>query len=388
MSNLESQPIQRVCTSGGEPDTQRATEKLTAERHTTEGQTTKGRTTSTSDTYADVEIITHREVPLGGPRAMPVRRTLPQKKRSLIGAWCFADHYGPSDVSSTGGMDVAPHPHTGLQTVSWLFEGKIEHIDSGDNRGMVLPGEVNLMTSGAGICHSETSPSDVTTLHGVQLWVALPNSVRSTAPRALDHYAPTPCPLEGGSALVFIGSLAGATSPIETHTPLLGAELTVDPHSTITLDVDPDFEHGLLVDEGNIVLENTPIPVSAIGYTGIGATRLRIRNESDSPARLVLLGGEPFPEDIVMWWNFVGRSSEEITEFRDQWQARTERFGDVKDYVGHGGPGKNADGLSWLPAPKLPNGVIKPRTNPEPHARANLPEPGERTETVTTKESR
>lgn len=368
MSNLDPQPLEQVCTSGGEPDTDRGN---------------AASATPAGNDYADVEIITHREVPLGGPRAMPVRRTLPQKKRSLIGAWCFADHYGPSDVSATGGMDVAPHPHTGLQTVSWLFEGKIEHIDSGDNRGMVLPGEVNLMTSGAGICHSETSTPDVTTLHGVQLWLALPDDVRSTAPRALDHYVPQPVSIEGGSALVFIGSLAGSTSPIKTHSPLLGAELKVEPHSAITLEVNPEFEHGLLVDEGDVTLENTPVPVSAIGYTGIGATTLRIRNDSADPARLVLLGGEPFPEEIVMWWNFLGRSSEEIAEYREQWQARTERFGEVKNYEGHGGPNKNADGLSWLPAPDLPNVTIKPRKNPAPHARADLPEPGERTETVT-----
>ncbi|WP_343232076.1 pirin family protein, partial [Mycolicibacterium sp. CBMA 361] len=117
-----------------------------------------------------IEILEPREVPLGGPRAMQVRRTLPQRERSLVGAWCFVDHYGPEDVRTRPGMDVAPHPHTGLQTVSWLFSGEIEHRDSHGMHEMVRPGELNLMSAGAGICHSEVSTPATTILHGVQLW--------------------------------------------------------------------------------------------------------------------------------------------------------------------------------------------------------------------------
>lgn len=353
MSNTDAHPSEILCRGGGCADA-----------------------ISAAAGYVPVEIITARDVPLGGPRAMNVRRTLPQRKRSLIGAWCFADHYGPDDVSRTGGMDVAPHPHTGLQTVSWLFEGSIAHIDSGGNSGTVLPGEVNLMTAGAGICHSETSTKDVSTLHGVQLWVALPESARTTAPRAFEHYTPPVTDLDGGSAVVFLGDLAGCHSPVETFTPLLGAELRIDPHAEITVEVQESFEHGLLVDAGNITLEGVSIPRAGIGYTGVGAHTLHIRNDSDDPARAILLGGEPFAEDIVIWWNFVGRSSEEIAEYRKQWQQRTERFGQVEGYVGHGGPDQNADGMSWLPAPRLPNGIIKARKNPSPEARPDLPEPG------------
>ena len=138
---------------------------------------------------AEVEVMVPREVPLGGPRAMHVRRTLPQRHRSLIGAWCFLDHYGPDEVADTGGMSVAPHPHTGLQTVSWLFTGEVEHRDSAGNHAMVRPGELNLMTAGRGISHSEVSPPTTTTLHGAQLWLALPESARHTDP-GFDHYAP------------------------------------------------------------------------------------------------------------------------------------------------------------------------------------------------------
>lgn len=207
---------------------------------------------------AKVEIITARDVPLGGPRAMTVRRTLPQRQRSLIGAWCFVDHYGPDDVSVSGGMDVAPHPHTGLQTVSWLFEGAITHHDSGDHHAVVLPGEVNLMTAGAGICHSEVSTQDTTTLHGVQLWTVMPDADRH-GPRRFDHHAPDPVRFDGGEALVFLGSLLGDTSPVTTFTPLVGAEIRLEAGASISIEVDPSHEHGLLLDAGDIDLEGIPV---------------------------------------------------------------------------------------------------------------------------------
>lgn len=347
MSNVEPHPDEVLCHSDGE---------------TSDDAVRAG--------GAPVEIITAREVPLGGPRAMTVRRTLPQRKRSLIGAWCFVDHYGPDDVARSGGMDVAPHPHTGLQTVSWLFDGEIQHIDSGGNRGIVRPGEVNLMTSGAGICHSETSTPSTSALHGVQLWVALPDSARDATPRHFEHFVPDTTTFDGGEALVFLGDLLGSRSPVETFTPLLGAEIRLDAGAEVTVDVNPEFEHGLLVDSGDIELEGVGVPVAAIGYTGIGAHSLTLRNASDAPARLILIGGEPFAEEIIMWWNFVGRTSEEIAEYREQWQARTDRFGVVEGYVGHGGPDANAQGMAWLPAPELPNTHLKPRKNPSPHARA------------------
>ena len=312
---------------------------------------------------ARVEIITSRAVPLGGPRAMTVRRTLPQKQRSLIGAWCFLDHYGPDDVSATGGMDVAPHPHTGLQTVSWLFEGAITHHDSGDNHAVVRPGEVNLMTSGGGICHSEVTTQATTTLHGVQLWTVLPDADRH-GPRRFDHHAPAPVLFDGGSALVFLGSLLGSTSPVSTFSPLVGAELRLDAGASISIDVDPTYEHGLLLDAGDIDLEGVPVAPAELAYTGTGETTLRIRNNGDTPARMVLIGGEPFDEEIVMWWNFIGRTYAEIEEFRAEWEDEAERFGVTDGYISH-----DPDGLTRLPAPELPNAHIRPRRNPSPVAR-------------------
>ncbi|NKS17425.1 pirin family protein [Rhodococcus hoagii] len=327
MSNVEAEPIEIECENGP-------------------------RAGATGRPLA--EIITSREVPLGGPRAMPVRRTLPQRQRSLIGAWCFADHYGPDDVAQTGGMDVAPHPHTGLQTVSWLFTGEIEHRDSLGMHATVRPGEVNLMTGGRGICHSEVSTPETTILHGVQLWVALPDAARD-APRNFEHYVPPVAPLTGGSVRVFLGSLAGSQSPVHTFTPLLGAEVTLKPRAEVRLDVDPTFEHGVLVDAGAIGVEGLELARADLGYVGTGASDLTLVNRTDEPARVVLLGGEPFGEEIVMWWNFVGRSHEEIEQFRAEWQAESDRFGAVHGYEGT---------VQRLPAPPLPNARIKPRQNP------------------------
>ncbi|MEU5840564.1 pirin family protein [Rhodococcus sp. NPDC047139] len=301
-----------------------------------------------------VEIITAREVPLGGPRAMSVRRTLPQRQRSLIGAWCFVDHYGPDDVTRTGGMDVAPHPHTGLQTVSWLFTGEIEHRDSHGVHALVKPGEVNLMTGGHGICHSEVSTPTTSTLHGVQLWVALPDAHRD-APRDFQHHVPPVVAMPGAAVRVFLGSLAGRSSPVETYTPLLGAEIVLEPAATITLDVDHSFEHGVLVDTGAVALFDAVLERSTLGCIGTGVPALELTNTTDEPARVVLLGGTPFGEEIVMWWNFVGRDHDEIVAFRDEWERESDRFGSVAGYTGK---------VDRLPAPPLPHARIRPRRNP------------------------
>jgi redox-sensitive bicupin YhaK (pirin superfamily) len=299
-----------------------------------------------------VDVLSARDVPLGGPRALHVRRTLPQRARTLIGAWCFADHYGPVDATAVGGMNVPPHPHTGLQTVSWLFSGEIEHRDTLGTRALIRPGEMNLMTGGYGIAHSEVSTPNTTVIHGVQLWVALPEEHRNTA-RDFQHHVPETVRVDGAEIKVFLGSLAGSTSPVRTFTPLLGAEIMLEPRATVTLAVDSAFEHGLLVDSGDVRLIDTVLRTAELGYVPCGADTLTVANESDVPARTILLGGPPFAEEIVMWWNFIGRSHEDIVRAREEWQAGSDRFGEVE-----GCPGRR------LPAPALPNAVIMPRGNP------------------------
>jgi quercetin 2,3-dioxygenase len=298
-----------------------------------------------------IEVLQPREVPLGGPRAIRVQRTLPQRQRSLIGAWCFIDHYGPV----TGRMDVPPHPHTGLQTVSWLFSGEVEHRDSAGVHALVRPGELNLMTAGAGICHSEVSVQPGAVLHGVQLWVALPDSDRDTG-RSFAHHVPDPVALPGAVARVFLGELAGNRSPVHTFTPLLGAQIDLDGEAELHIDVDPAFEHGVLCDSGTVALSGTPLAVGDLGYQGPGSATLHLRNVGDRRARVVLLGGSPFTEELLMWWNFVGRNHDEIVRYRQLWEDTDGRFGAVEGYRGS---------VTRLPAPPLPATRLRPR--PTPH---------------------
>jgi redox-sensitive bicupin YhaK (pirin superfamily) len=305
------------------------------------------------ETVVHVEVITPREVPLGGPRAMTVRRTLPQRQRSLIGAWCFVDHYGPDEVAQSGGMLVPPHPHAGLQTVSWLFAGEVEHRDSSRAHAVVRPGEVNLMTAGHGVCHSEVSTSETTQLHGVQLWVALPESAREVD-RGFERHVTTPIDLGGAVLRVFLGTVAGFTSPVHTFSPILGAELVLAPGARINLYVDPTFEHGVLVDSGHVELAGTSLRRSELGYVGTGVSQLTLSDIGGEGARLVLLGGVPFGEEIVMWWNFVGRTHDDIAAMRDAWQSESDRFGQVEGYVGN---------PQRLPAPDLPHVTLRPRAN-------------------------
>ena len=309
----------------------------------------------TASPAAAIEIMTPRDVPLGGPRAMRVRRTLPQRERSLIGAWCFVDHYGPDLVADSGGMVVPPHPHTGLQTVSWLFTGEVEHRDSAGHHAMVRPGEVNLMTAGRGISHSEVSPPTTTTLHGAQLWVALPQDARFVDP-GFAHHAPEPVVGDGYEARVFLGSLLGDTSPVTTYTALLGVELLLDPATTLTLDVDPSYELGVLVDSGVVSLGDVEATPSDLAFVPPGASTLTLTSR-DEPVRLLLLGGPPFGESIVMWWNIVARTHEEVVEWRSRWQDQITDTGLVDGWFGV----PVGDERAPIPAPPLPNARLKER---------------------------
>lgn len=327
MSNVETDPSERVCEAGpaGGP-----------------------------------ELIEPRLVPLGGPRAMTVRRTLPARARSMIGPFCFADHYGPDDIAATGGMDVAPHPHIGLQTVTWLFDGAVLHRDALGSVQVIEPGRLNLMTAGAGICHSEEGTvrrfPDQRVLRGVQLWTALPESARHGA-GAFEHVADVPVVAVGEATVrVFMGSFAGTGSPARAFSPLVAAQVDLPPGARVTLPVEAGFEHGVLVDEGEVTVAGHEVAPAWLAYLPPGSTEL-VLAAGAVPARLVLLGGEPFGEQILMWWNFVGRTHEEVVEARRAWQAAiagepdgVARFGRV---VGYDGPP--------LPAPVLPAVRLKPR---------------------------
>lgn len=286
---------------------------------------------------------------------MTVRRTLPGRGRTTIGAWCFVDHFGPDLVERSGGMLVAPHPHTGLQTVSWLFQGEVEHRDSVGSHQLINPGEVNLMTAGRGISHSEVSTPGNDYLHGVQLWTALPNAHRHVAP-FFEHHVAERVQLGEADALVFVGELAGVSAPTTTFSPLLGAEVTAPAHTSFTIPVRDDFEHGVLVDTGSITLNGEAVAKDSLGFVETGSTELRITS-GDEPVRLVLLGGTPFTEELVMWWNFIGRTHDEIVDFRNQWEHDV-----VEQHDPHGIFGTVDYPGTVIPAPEMPHVRLRART--------------------------
>jgi|SRR5580765_5816499 len=288
------------------------------------------------------EVFTGREVMLGESK---VRRLLPNLGRRLVGPWCFVDHYGPDDIANEPGMQVPPHPHIGLQTVSWLLDGTVRHRDSLGSDEVLRPGTLGLMTSGRGITHAEQSPvPHPAQLHGVQLWVALPDADRAIAPVWEFH---DDLPVDGG-VTVIMGELGGARSGGTAHSPMLGAEVALEPGGQIRVPLEPGFEHAVLVMSGDISVDEHDLGVGAMLYLGCARRELRFR--SDAGARAMLLGGAPFEEQVVMWWNFVGRSNDEIVAARAAWEQNTsDQFPDVAGF----------DGFR-LPAPALPPGQLKP----------------------------
>jgi quercetin 2,3-dioxygenase len=292
-------------------------------------------------------LLTARRVYLG--KTTEVARALPDAQIRMIGAWCFLDHYGPEDVRDSPGMQVWAHPHTGLRTVSWLLDGEVEHRDSLGSRARVRPGELHIMTAGRGIVHSELSqPDKPPSLHGVQLWVALPDFDRNTEPRFESHLELPSITRPGITGKVLIGELEGVRSSAQSSTPLLGADLAIAPGGVVQLEVETTFEHGIFVVQGELTAESTRVRIDQLIY--LGAARRSIVLRSDQGCRAILLGGEPFDEQIVMWWNFVGRSHEEIVAFRNEWERRDMRFPPVVDRT-----------EKVMEAPAMPTVRLKPR---------------------------
>jgi redox-sensitive bicupin YhaK (pirin superfamily) len=250
-----------------------------------------------------------------------------------VGPWCFFDSYGPLSFAAGKPMDVAPHPHIGLQTVSWLLEGEVVHHDSLGLAATAVPGVLNLMTAGRGIAHAEETPAkNAGRLRGVQLWVALPEASRAEAPAFASHRDLPRVELDGGTATLLTGSLAGARSPARTFSPILGADVLGAAGERLALPLDPDFEHALVPLAGETLLDAQPLAVDTLYYLGCGRRELVLESGS-RPLRALLLGGAPFDETILMWWNFVARTTEEIVSAREDWQAGR-RFGDVHAYAG------------------------------------------------------
>ena len=303
-------------------------------------------------------LIESRTIKLTTRTGVEVKRTLPHAKLKMIGAWCFIDHFGPTE--QTDAMVVAAHPHTGLQTVTWLIEGEVEHRDSIGSIQKIKPGQLNLMTAGSGIAHSELSVSqsgagDIAKLHAVQLWIALPKAAIDVAPQ-FEHQTELPKLklAEGVSATVLAGEFAGVRAETKIFSPLLGLELRIKAGHSIEINLNQGFEHGFLLAEGQISINGANLPVSGLEYLEKGAKTVKIE-AFDQDSLVLLIGGEPFDEKILMWWNFIGRSHEDIVEARNQWndhrnQGSSARFGRFEDNVG-----------GWIPAPELPSVKLHPR---------------------------
>ncbi len=264
-----------------------------------------------------------------------VRRVLPTLGRRLVGAWCFADHYGPAPAEVGGG--IGPHPHAGLQTVSWLVEGELLHLDSIGARQRIAPGQLNWMTSGRGIAHAELQPVAGTML-GVQLWVALPDRDRETEP-AFDHYADLPIVDHGAATVtVMVGEHAGVRHDARTFSPLVGLDVALH-GGAVAIPLQADFEHAVLLVQGRAEVAGAPLPVGTLRYLGMRRDAIEVLG--DAGTRLVVLGGEPLREPVLMWWNFVGRTHEEIVQMQRDWNEGR-RFGEVQ-----------GAGLARIPAPEI-----------------------------------
>ena len=272
----------------------------------------------------EIEILEGRAAEVGG---FEVARVLPRRERRTVGAWCFVDQMGPGRVTAAHGLDIGPHPHLGLQTVTWLLRGEVLHRDSLGSEQLIRPGQLNLMTAGGGVSHSEeTAGVYEGELQGVQLWVAQPDTTRDRGP-AFEHHVDLPqSELDGAVITVLIGDLAGVSSSARRDTEHIGADLALRRGRT-TLPLDPSFEHALVVCEGSLTVGTTVLASGRLGYLGVGRDELAI--DTVDPCRALLIGGRPFVEPLLMWWNYVARNRAEISAAHRDWIAAHERFGSV-----------------------------------------------------------
>ncbi len=261
-----------------------------------------------------------------------IKRALPSRHKRMIGAWCFLDHAGPAHFPQGDGLDVGPHPHIGLQTFTWMIEGTMMHLDSLGSAQLLRPRQVNLMTAGYGISHSEVAPETETKMHAAQLWIALPDDIVNMAP-AFDHYPELPVVEDQGIEFtVLVGEYLKAISPVKVHSELLGVDLYAADSTQAVLPLHPKFEYGFLALEGTASINGHELTEDNMVILEPGLDRVHV--EIHAGSRVLLLGGEPFESPILLWWNFVGRTTEELKMAREQWIAEHERFGSIPAYEG------------------------------------------------------
>lgn len=285
-----------------------------------------------------LERIEARAADLGD--GMLVRRVLPTRGRRMVGAWCFLDHAGPVRFGQDSPMHVGAHPHTGLQTFTWLIEGEVMHRDSLGSEQVIRPGQVNLMTAGRGIAHTEDSLTP--TLHAAQLWIALPPGEFACEP-AFDHYPDLPRWREGVADITLLaGRHAQHEAPTRLYSKLVGMDVHSEAGGDVQLQLQPDFEYAVLPLEGSVVIDGETFAADEFAYLGLG--RKAITMTLAPGARVLLIGGEPFAQPVVMWWNFVAHTRADIVQAQHDWEAGSERFALVP---GEQSPRMTAPRLPW-----------------------------------------
>ncbi len=293
----------------------------------------------------DLEVIDGRAAEVGG---IPVRRMLPLRARRTVGAWCFADRMGPTAAGGRA-LNVGPHPHIGLQTVTWLLGGSLLHRDSLGSEQVIRPHQLNLMTAGNGVSHSEEALSDSSDhLFGIQLWVAQPERTRH-GEAAFEHHGELPqVDLGAAVATVLVGDFAGTSSPARRDTDHAGVEVTLRSGS-VELPLEAAFEYAVVPLDGTVMVDGCHLSGSGIGYLGTGRDELSL--SATTSARVMLLGGRPLEEELVMWWNYVARDRAEITAAHESWCSEDGRFGHVASPLDR----ITVPGPSWAPSnPKGP----------------------------------
>jgi redox-sensitive bicupin YhaK (pirin superfamily) len=289
--------------------------------------------------------IAARHADLGG--GFSIARVLPSATRRTVGAWCFLDHAGPARFAAGAGMRVGPHPHIGLQTFTWMIEGQVLHHDSLGNRQLISPGEVNLMTAGRGIAHSEESVGDQGVVHAAQLWIALPGAQRQCEPAFVHHASMPVARVDGFRATVLAGSAFDLRSPVMLFSELIGVDFVADAAAHTRVELQRHHEHAVLCLRGVARIDGQAIEPGALHYAPPGRDRVELA--CDGAAQLLLIGGTPFDEALLIWWNFVARTQAEIEEAAADWNAGR-RFGDVLGTA-----------LARVPAPSTAGLRLKPR---------------------------
>ncbi len=301
------------------------------------------------DAQRVIQRIEARTVEIGG--GITVNRLMPSTQRRKIGAWCFLDHAGPAVFESKAGLRVGAHPHIGLQTFTWMIKGEVQHRDSLGNVQVVRPGQVNLMTAGRGITHTEESLPEEHHLHATQLWIALPEAEKNCAP-AFDHHPDLPMWSEHGLQItVLVGAFSGRTAPGRIYSPLVGLELLSQRGGATRLSLDPKFEYGILPLEGMLVINGQTFASNELAYLAHGLDKVDLQCAAGS--RALLLGGAPFTEEVHLWWNFVAHEKSDIVKALNAWNDNDlQRFGKVEGFEGE-----------RLSAPELPLGWLTNEKN-------------------------